>query len=203
MLDDGQSEPGTTRGARTGLVSAIEAFEHTLLVGLGYADPPVGDGDLDITVHQPPTDRHGGARRGVRHRVVQQVRQRGDQQRAIALDGKTAGAVGGDVDAGRFGGESDPSQRLVHHRVDVHHGEFGQLLGALEPRQRDQFGHELAEPSGLPQDLLAESANLVGVVGGVEHRLGEHRDGPDRRFQLVTDVGHEVPVGGVHRGQQE
>ena len=46
-------------------------------------------------------------------------------------------------------------------------------------------------------DLAAEPADLGRVVGRVHHRLGEQRQRADRGLQLVADVGHEVPAGGL------
>ena len=55
----------------------------------------------------------------------------------------------------------------------------------------------LPEPVRLADDLGAEPADLGGVVGGVEHGLGEQPDRADRRLELVADVGHEVAAGGL------
>ena len=70
-------------------------------------------------------------------------------------------------------------------------------FGAGEPGQRDQLGDEVAQPVRLADDLGAEPADLGGVVGGVEHGLGEQPDRADRRLELVADVGHEVAPGGL------
>ena len=55
----------------------------------------------------------------------------------------------------------------------------------------------LPEPVRLADDLGAEPADLGGVVGGVEHGLGEQPDRTHGRLELVADVGHEVAAGGL------
>ncbi len=197
VLDDGQSEAGAAGLPGPRLVGPVEALEDALLGVRGDADAPVGHRDLGVGVGAASAHRHGTARVRVGHGVVQQVGQCGDQQGVVTVDPEAAGPVGADPDVGGVGREPGPAQGLGDDGVDVHHGEFGQPLGTLQPGERDQLGDQPAQPGGLPQDLLAEPADLVAVVGGVHQRLGEHGDPTHRGLQFVADVGDEVPARGL------
>ena len=63
VLDDGQSQSGTTGGPRTGGVDAVEALEDPRLLALGDALALVGDRDLDQLIRGTHADRHPGAGR--------------------------------------------------------------------------------------------------------------------------------------------
>ena len=71
------------------MVDAEKAFEDALLVFGGDTQTAVGDRDFDVGALgagiQAAADGHRGTGWGVGHRVVEQVRQRGDQQRGIAV----------------------------------------------------------------------------------------------------------------------
>jgi hypothetical protein len=77
------------------------------------------------------------------------------------------GGVGGDADVGAFGGQSAAVQGFGDDLVDFDGGQFGKPFGALQPRQRDQFGDQGAQPVGLVEDFGAEPADLVRIVGGI------------------------------------
>ena len=65
-------------------------------------------------------------------------------------------------------------------------------VGALQPRELDDLLDEVRQPVGLDTDALGEAGDDLGVVMGVEDRLGEQGDAADRRLELVADVGEEV-----------
>ena len=66
----------------------------------------------------------------------------------------------------------------------------GRLLG-LDAAELEQVVDGAADPDRLVQHPLGQAAGDRGVVLA-EQRLGQQAERPDRRLQLVADVGHEV-----------
>ena len=102
-----------------------------------------------------------------------------------------------DVEGLGPGGGAGAVDRLGDHPVDLDGHQFGQRLAALQPGQVDQLADEPAQPVGLARDPSREPLHRLGVVGRLLDRLGEQRQGADRRLELVPDVGHEVPAHGL------
>ena len=103
-----------------------------------------------------------------------------------------------------------PVDRVGQHVVDLHQLRGAQRVVGLQPGQVDDLGDQIGEPGRLDAHPGGEPADGRRVVGRLLHRLGEQRQRPDRRLELVTDVGHEVPAGlldpagrGLVLGQQQ
>ena len=75
---------------------------------------------------------------------------------------------------------------------DVDEGRVAHHVGALQPRELDDLLDEPREPVGLDADALGEARDDLGVVVGVEDRLGQQGDAADRGLELVAHVGEEV-----------
>src|SRR5713101_530097 len=86
---DRQAETGTRRGAFVAparRLTAIEAIEDPLQVGLGHAWATVTYADLHLTASAGGVYLDGAARRGVPKRVVEQTAQDPLQPVGIALE---------------------------------------------------------------------------------------------------------------------
>ena len=70
-------------------------------------------------------------------------------------------------------------------------GSIGAFAADLDPRQLHQVVDRVAGAIALGQHAGDHPADRLGI-GLVDERLGQHRQGPDRRLQLVRDVGDEV-----------
>ncbi len=194
VLDDGQAEAGAAGGPGPRRVGPVEPLEDPLQVPLGDADALVADGDLDVPVPAPGADRHPRPLRAVRDGVVDEVDQRGDQLGLVAADREPALAAGDHDDPGRLGRQPGAVDGLGHDLVHGHDRRRRQRLGALQPGQLDQLGHQPAEPGALVLHPAGEPADRLRVVGRVLHRLGQQGQRADRRLELVRDVGDEVPA---------
>ena len=73
------------------------------------------------------------------------------------------------------------------------------LLAELDPGQLEQVVDRARDPVRLAHHPLGDALDDLEVVL-VGERLGQHGERPDRRLQLVADVGHEVGAHGVDAG---
>jgi hypothetical protein len=199
-LHDGQAEaasgglgavvPGpVAAGHAVAAAAAVEAVEGPRRVLLGHAGTVVADLEHRAVAVRVEADGGGGARRGVRADVAEQVREHLADSRL----------VGGDHQAGR---DLRPHLALrfdrsrVGHRVPGQQGEvgLGQVEGrhAVEAGQFEQFGDEHAHPVGF----LLDAPHRVRQVGGAERalpvQLGVPADRGQRGAQLVGGVGGEL-----------
>ena len=158
---------------RAGSTRKNRSNTRVLVLG-GDPDAAVGDGDLDGVADAPARDRHRRLRRRVRDGVLQQVGQRGDQQRAVAVDREPDGAVDGDLDAGRLRGQPAAGERLV---ARARRRRRRRARAAVRrPCSRDSaISSVTSVPSRVDSLRISagEAAHLDGVVGGVEHGLGQ------------------------------
>ena len=90
---------------------------------------------------------------------------------------------------------ADPVHRSFDDDADV--DELGRrLLAELDPRQLEEVVDRPRHAVRLVEHAIGDAVHDVEVVLLAE-RLGEHGHRPDRRLQLVADVGHEVRPHGV------
>ena len=89
--------------------------------------------------------------------------------------------------------------RELEHRRDLEHPAVERYAAGLEPRQVEQLLHETAEPL----DLSEHRAQRLGIgrLDAVDEVLEHGLERGDRRAQLVTDVGDEVPAHAIGLGQ--
>ena len=130
---------------RAGSTRKKRSKTRSLVLG-GDADAAVGHGDLDPVARLPPRhrDRCLGGRVG--DRVLEQVGQRGDQQRPVAVDLQPARRVDDDLDVRAASAESRlrPQRLVARPRRCRRATSSGQPLGPGEPGQRDQLGDQVA-----------------------------------------------------------
>ena len=137
-------------------------------------------------------DDHAGALGGVGDGVGDQVADRGadlllraEDLQAVLAARDHDDLLGRRLDGARVDGGGD-------RRVDVDHDGRLERVVALEPGELDDLLHQPGEPVALDLHPVGEALHRLGVVGGVDDRLGEQADRADGRLQLVADVGHEV-----------
>ena len=192
MLDDREAEAGAAGGAVPGGVDAVEPLEDPVELLGRDADAAVGDADVDGRLAGARRDDHGGPLGGVGDRVRDQVADGDGDLLAVAEQHQPVRAVLHEVDlAGRRVGGA-----LVDRAGDDLVGLDGhglvERVVALQPRELDDLLHQPGQPLALGVHPSREALHGLGVVGGVDDRVGEQLDGTDRRLQLVAHVGHEV-----------
>ena len=122
MADDGESEPGPPGRAAARPVDAVEPLEDPLEVRRGDADPVVLHADDRPPVLDPRAeDDRSPTRFRVLHRVVEQVRDRGDHlPRVAAHERVRIDLLRLERDAVRERHRPEPVGRLVEQDVDRH-----------------------------------------------------------------------------------
>jgi hypothetical protein len=131
-----------------------------------------------------PRAAHGdgdpGALRAVADGVADEVADRGHQLRLAAAHGEPALAAAHDADALGGGDGAGAVDGLGDDLVDRDQVLLGQRVAALQARQVDELLHQPAQPPGLVLHPAGEAAHGLGVVAGVEQRLGEQAHRADR-----------------------
>ena len=113
----------------------------------------------------------------------------------VGLDPQVGRAAAGEHHVARPRQVATPVQGPPDGGVHVDRLGPGHRILALQPRERDELVDEQREPLRLGLDLAREAGDRVGILGGVLDRLGQQRDGADRRLELVRRVRHEVAAG--------
>ena len=135
--------------------------------------------------------------RGVLEGVGQQILQRGEQQRRVAVDLQPTGAPA-DL-------HPSPARRLgiLPHQVaeqgiQVHHRAPRTDLLLIEGVDVQQRAEQLLDAEQGAVDVVDQPA-LIGAQLAVAQAGGEQADGMDRLAQIVTGLGQEARLGQVGR----
>ncbi len=85
--------------------------------------------------------------------------------------------------------------RVGQYVVDVHQFGRAERVVRLQSGEVDDLGDEVGQPGRFDAHPGGETTDRGRIVGRLLHRLGQQGQRADRRLELVTDVGHEVPAG--------
>ena len=190
VANDRQAETGAARVAASRRVDPIEAFEDSAQIGLGDADSPILDTDHDVDIVALGPDPDLRSRVGVLDCVVDQIAERRHQLSAVAMDDERLTLL------------SDPHVDLALHRPPgrTSQGAADDLgnrdLAEGQPFRLDlgegeQVVDRVPEPDRFDLESVGEPLGDRRIVLG-RKGVGQEADGPDRGFELVAHVGHEV-----------
>ena len=191
-LRDGEAEAKALRAAGVA-APAVERLEDPAELLRRDAGAAVGHADHGARrIHlQAHGDVDGGSRRGVLHRVAHDVLHRAVQELGAAAHDGAADPMKRDVAPGGLRLEA---RVLRHARHDV--GELDGLSGgihALQPRQRQDFAHQLGKPRGFALDALERGVELLRALA---HQADRRLQARERRAQLVRHVVQQPPLRG-------
>ncbi|MNW53347.1 hypothetical protein D3C74_309050 [compost metagenome] len=192
VLDDAQAQARAARVARARGVDPVEALEHALLLALGDPDALVDDRDLDEVSHDAHADPDPRVLARVGDRVVEQVADRGHEQRVVAVDDRVEVSADRQDDALALGVGARPVDGLLDHAAHGHGRDGLERAGDLEARELDDLLDQRGQARGLLLHAPREAADRDRVVRRVLDGLGEQRERPHRRLELVRDVDDEV-----------
>ena len=128
---------------------------------------------------------------GVLHGVVEQVEDGAHHLAPIALDPQVRGHVRRiDRDARGLGRPPHLVDGIADERRDRERLAPRALL-RLDDAEVEEILDDARQPLALAHHALGEPSGHLGLAPRRD-RLGQHRQGTDRRAQLVTDIGDEV-----------
>ncbi len=136
---------------------------------------------------------------GVLDRVVEEVADRRDQLAAFP-DDRQAGAGLGHLDANgaQLGRGTNPLNCFRDHEVHGHDLSHRRPLD-LDATQLEKVVDSPTDAVGFVHEALGETFAERGIVFG-EQRLGQQRERPDRRLELMADVRDEVRADSLEPG---
>ena len=196
VLDDGEAEAGAAAGLGAALVHAIEALEDAGLVLRGDADAGVGDGEGNLVrfVLYGNGDTSAGA--VIFDGVVREIVDDGGQKLGDAGDLRALAAEG-DADIGLFRLGVEGVDGLFGDDVEVARFTLHVRRALVQVGEMDDVLNEARHPVCLVVDAGVKLLS-VGVFDQTVHqKLRAPGDGVEGRFQLVGDVGGELPAEGL------
>ncbi len=100
-----------------------------------------------------------------------------------------------ELDAGPLGKRGHDAGDVVEERCDRLGRDHGMQASRLEPREREQVGHQPAETVGLDLHGLHEVVAHLGIVlGAVVEQLEHPLERGDRRAHLMARIRDELPL---------
>ncbi len=207
--DEAETE-AVARGVAGGL-GPVEAAKHLGPLGLRDARSAIRDHDRAAGLPRGVFHPHRAAGRGELHRVVDQVRDRLEQEVAVALDRRQPGRHGeGQCDVLVLRHRLEELRRLAHHLAEIDGGEAGAaapVLDLADAQDGGDHGEGLVDPGealvdrrlqlGDARRPLAAALQPCPQAGErraqvVRHRVADALDLVDEVLDLVEHPVHRT-----------
>ena len=193
MLDDGEAQARAAGLAGVAVVDPVEPLEHPRLVLRRDADAGIAHAERDAAGILPHDGLHAAALPIVLDGVVQEVVDHLLQDLLVAQD-QEALAGGRKRHIPRLSLWLKPFDHRLGKRQKIHFRLFRDPGFFIQARKPHHVLDQRDEPGGLVVDAGREVAHVLWPGGAVFHDLGVAGDGGQRGFQLVGDVGGELPA---------